>query len=139
MQFPSSTIPSPLPLAPLPISKPTLPQEPYVHILPQAARTFYNDLPVAEQEAWLAKVRPHAYATMTAKAPAAAWKEIPTSYLVCENDLAIPVFAQEGMTEMARGMGGEVEVTRVKSGHSPFLSIPEEVVRWLRGVAGEVL
>lgn len=112
---------------------------PYARTRPHAANVFYNDLPEAQQQKWYAGTRTQASATMTAKAAATSWMEIPTSYLLCENDLAIPPQAQEGMTEMAKGMGGEVEVTRVKSGHSPFLSVPDEVVAWLRRVAGEVV
>ncbi|KAF2688409.1 alpha/beta-hydrolase [Lentithecium fluviatile CBS 122367] len=104
---------------------------------PSAANVFYNDLSQEQQQEWYAKTKHHTFATKQAKATAASWKEIPTSYLLCEDDLAIPAFAQEAMTGMVRDMGGEIEVERIKSGHSPFLSRPGEVVGWLRRVAGE--
>lgn len=67
----------------------------------------------------------------------AAWKNIPVSYLVCEDDQALLVQGQDGMIEIVRGKGVEVEVTRLKASHSPFLSMPDETAKWIRGVAGE--
>ena len=43
------------------------------------------------------------------------------------------------MSGAAKAAGAEVEVTRMNSGHSPFLSKPEETVEWIRKVAGEKL
>lgn len=93
---------------------------------------------------------------MVAPATAASWKEIPSSYLLCENDRAIPSAGQEDMVNRAKNAGAEVEVTRIKvsnrreivssymlmnaqAGHSPFLSQPDETVKWIRGVCGEKL
>lgn len=74
---------------------------------------------------------------MYAKTTAASWQTIPTSYLLCEDDLAIPAAAQEGMIKgVEEAGGGEIEVTRIKSGHSPFLSKPDETAAWLQKVAG---
>jgi hypothetical protein len=41
------------------------------------------------------------------------------------------------MVKGVEDMGGKIEVTRIKSGHSPFLSKLEETVEWIRRVAGE--
>ncbi|KAF2250569.1 alpha/beta-hydrolase [Trematosphaeria pertusa] len=104
---------------------------------PHAAGVFYNDLPEADQQYWYAKTSTHSFGTKTAKATAASWKEIPTGYLLCEEDIPIPPFAQELMTGQVREMGGEIEITRIKSGHSPFLSRVDETVAWIRRAAGE--
>lgn len=66
-----------------------------------------------------------------------AWMEIPTSYLLCEDDQAIPLAAQEAMTRMVKEKGGEVQTERTSAGHSPFLSRPDETAQWIRMVAGE--
>ena len=50
-----------------------------------------------------------------------AWKEIPSAYIICEADNAIPLFAQEAMSGRAN------EVLRMKTDHSPFLSAPDEL------------
>ena len=54
-------------------------------------------------------------------------------YLFCTEDAAIPLFAQEMMVEKARESGVEVREWRVKSGHSPFLSMPEKVAEVVAG------
>lgn len=38
------------------------------------------------------------------------------------------------MTDKVKELGGDIEVTRVKSGHSPFLSKVEETAAWVEGV-----
>jgi pimeloyl-ACP methyl ester carboxylesterase len=50
-----------------------------------------------------------------------AWKEIPSTYIICEQDNAIPVFAQEAMS------GRASQQIRIDSDHSPFLSSPKEL------------
>lgn len=64
-----------------------------------------------------------------------AWRHLPTSYLVCTDDQAMPLRDQEAMIRAARAEGGVVHVSHVKSGHSPFLSKPDEVVKWIERVA----
>jgi pimeloyl-ACP methyl ester carboxylesterase len=53
----------------------------------------------------------------------AAWKTIPSWYLVCTNDLMIPPPAQEFM---AKRMNATIQ--SIASSHSPFMSKPEAVV-----------
>ncbi|WP_437307271.1 alpha/beta fold hydrolase [Sorangium sp. So ce388] len=57
-----------------------------------------------------------------------AWQELPSTYVICERDNAIPVFAQEAMSQRAR------EVRRLDAGHSPFLSRPDDVAALVRDV-----
>jgi hypothetical protein len=49
--------------------------------------------------------------------------------VICERDQAIPPFAQEAMSKRA------TEVVRLDSGHSAFLSRPDEVVGLLERFA----
>lgn len=100
---------------------------------------FYNDLPAEEQQKYMSQIKSHSFATKKAKSTAASWKEIPTWYLLCEDDNAIPAFAQDLMTGGVKQMGGDIQIERIKSSHSPFLSQPEYVVNWLRRAAGEQL
>lgn len=109
-------------------------QEPNGIVLPGDPDKFYNDLPEAEKAHWFALVQPHSLATFYAKATGESWKIVPTRYLLCELDEGIPAVAQEGMTGMVKSMGGEMEVTRIRSGHSPFLSRVDETMEWVRGV-----
>jgi len=78
---------------------------------------FFNDVtdkPVGELEA-------QTYAVATDQLEAAAWHQVESTYVVCENDNAIPVFAQEAMARRA------TTVRRLPSGHSPFLSRPADL------------
>jgi pimeloyl-ACP methyl ester carboxylesterase len=56
----------------------------------------------------------------------AAWRTIPSTYIVCEHDMAVPVAAQE---TMARRAG---RVLRISASHSPFLSRPAQLAGILR-------
>jgi pimeloyl-ACP methyl ester carboxylesterase len=56
---------------------------------------------------------------------AAAWREKPSTYVVCAGDLAIPAGAQRGRAGRA---GRTIEVA---AGHHPFLSRPAEFARLL--------
>lgn len=61
---------------------------------------------------------------------AAAYRDqgIQVTYLVCERDMALPSAAQRGMIEQMRSSGVGVEEEVCHGGHSPFLSVPGEVV-----------
>jgi hypothetical protein len=54
---------------------------------------------------------------------------------VCEDDQAIPAFAQDAMIQGVKEAGAEIEVQRIKASHSPFLSRPDETVEWILSVA----
>lgn len=51
----------------------------------------------------------------------AAWKTVPSTYVICEQDRAVPPPAQEAMSARAG------TVHRLPSSHSPFLSRPADV------------
>jgi pimeloyl-ACP methyl ester carboxylesterase len=55
-----------------------------------------------------------------------AWKTIPSTYIVCEADNAVPVAAQELMAKRAN------DVYRLNTSHSPFLSQPAALARFIR-------
>jgi pimeloyl-ACP methyl ester carboxylesterase len=52
---------------------------------------------------------------------AAAWQTVPSTYVVCERDNAVPPALQERMAERAG------TVSRIDAGHAAFLSRPDEV------------
>jgi hypothetical protein len=49
------------------------------------------------------------------------------------------VFVQEAMVKVCQDAGADMVTERVFSGHSPFLSKPDETVDFLRRAAGEKL
>jgi pimeloyl-ACP methyl ester carboxylesterase len=54
-----------------------------------------------------------------------AYTKIPTTYLYCENDRALPLAVQEMMVKQA---GLDAQELRCGAGHSPFLSQPDVFV-----------
>ncbi len=91
---------------------------------------FFADVDPDVAAAAIARLRPQSYAVASDRLTAAAWKDVPSTYVVCENDNAIPVFAQEAMAQRA----GHVE--RLPSSHSPFLSHPAELTAIIEAAAG---
>jgi hypothetical protein len=95
---------------------------------------MYHDLPSKEAEEWQAKLKPHSLATFQDKISAAAWRKIPTAYLVCEDDRTIPVQRQDAMIAKTQEQGGEITTERLFVAHSPYISKPDG---FLRRAAGE--
>ena len=97
---------------------------------------FYNDCTTEQIEAARAAIRPQSTLCFLLPLTYAAWKHIPSTYLVCENDKAIPLAAQEGMIAQP---GASFTVERCKASHSPFLSMPDFTAEVVRRAAGETV
>jgi pimeloyl-ACP methyl ester carboxylesterase len=95
---------------------------------------FYNDLPKDVADHWYSKLTFQSVASFQRKQTYSAWKYIPTTYVICELDKAIPPAAQEGMASQE---GGLFTIERINSSHSPFLSKPKETAEVIRKAVGE--
>ena len=84
-------------------------------------RVFYNDCPPDVAERAAASLVPQRKAAFTQELRAAAWERVPSTYVACERDNAIPPAVQERMAILAD------TVSRIDAGHAPFLSRPHEV------------
>jgi len=91
---------------------------------------FYNDCDPDVAAAAAARLTAQTAKSFTDPITRTAWREATTTYVICERDNAIPVFAQEAMAARA----GRVE--RLNASHSPFLSRPDELAALLRSAAG---
>lgn len=99
---------------------------------------FFHDCEPETQADASARVRANhmALSAKTHPLTAAAWSSIPSTYVVCTQDLAIPADAQRAMAQRS---GSVVEL---EASHSPFLSMPGKVAELLndellrRGGAG---
>lgn len=100
---------------------------------------FYNDLSEEAAEPWIKELKPHSYRTFFSQLTAEPWRTIPSAYLVCEKDNAIPLAGQQGMIAMAQGMAANSfeMVETCSASHSPFLSMPETVADFLAKVASK--
>ncbi|KAF2086006.1 alpha/beta-hydrolase [Saccharata proteae CBS 121410] len=97
---------------------------------------FYDDLDTATAQQFSEKLVVHSLLAWAEPITQEAWKEIPSTYLVCRNDKAIPVARQVEMTEVASGEGADMVVEWCDAAHSPFASVPGFVVEVLeRAVA----
>ncbi|WP_204072460.1 alpha/beta hydrolase [Planotetraspora phitsanulokensis] len=83
--------------------------------------SLYGDLPEDEAEQAVSTLVNQTVRSFAEKVDAAAWLEIPSTYIVAEQDKAIPPALQEKMAAQA------AEIRRLTSSHSPFLSQPAQL------------
>jgi pimeloyl-ACP methyl ester carboxylesterase len=86
---------------------------------------FYGDVEPDLAQRCARRLHPQSVAAATATLPAAGWHDIPSRYVICEQDQAIPVSVQETMSRHAD------DVVRLDASHSPFLSRPDELIALL--------
>lgn len=124
------------------ISCPT--QAPYLRAATQgekmtiinADRIFYNDLPESGMDTLISSLKHQSKASFFTPLTYAAYQDVPVSYLLCENDNAIPFQAQQAMV----GIGGPNVASHIcAAGHMPMIQMPERVVNVIREAAGEVV
>lgn len=66
----------------------------------------------------------------------AGYKDVPVSYLLCEEDLVIPEGNQSRMINLIEQEGSrKVDVTRIPAGHAPNITATQAVVDWITHVA----
>jgi pimeloyl-ACP methyl ester carboxylesterase len=90
-----------------------LPDDP-VHV-------FYEDCAPDVAACAVAALVPHRKDAFLQETRAAAWQSVPSTYVVCGRDNAIPPEVQERMAARAG------TVSHIDASHSPFLSRPDEV------------
>ncbi|MFF3561304.1 alpha/beta fold hydrolase [Streptomyces sp. NPDC002574] len=84
-------------------------------------RVLYGDVAPEDAERAIARLVPQSVKSMSEPLTAVGWKAVPSSYIVCEDDAALPPAVQEEMALRA-----ERSYRRAWS-HSPFLSAPAEL------------
>ena len=94
---------------------------------------LFNDIPDSVAEFWLPKMQCQPATGWADVIEYPGWKDVPSVYLVCENDQVMPL---EGQLHLAQMAGSDIE--RCGSGHLVMLSMPEKVVEVVRKAAGEV-
>jgi pimeloyl-ACP methyl ester carboxylesterase len=94
---------------------------------------LFNDLSPAETDKWMSVLQPQPLSGWGMTTEYAGWTEIPSVYLICENDQVLPASLQE---QMATVMGARIE--RCESGHMVMLTMPEKVVGVIRSAVEEI-
>jgi pimeloyl-ACP methyl ester carboxylesterase len=87
---------------------------------------FYADVDEAVARDAIMRLGHQSLVSFGQQVTKAAWRTIPSTYVVCEQDRAVPVEAQEAMAQRAG------RVLRMPSSHSPFLSRPAQLAGILR-------
>jgi pimeloyl-ACP methyl ester carboxylesterase len=95
----------------------------------EAERVFYNTSPADATSDALTRLRPHSRLSFEQPVRSVAWRDVPSTYVICDRDQAIPVPAQEAMSARAGS------THRLDSDHSPFLTDPDAVVGLIRAIA----
>ncbi|KAI0550675.1 alpha/beta-hydrolase [Xylaria curta] len=101
----------------------------------QAYKCF-SDIPKEDALHWHGQFALHSAVSFGNPLTHAGYKDAPVSYLFCEEDLIISPEIQKREIEMIETeTGGKVDVTSVKAGHCPNVSVPEKTVDWILHVA----
>jgi pimeloyl-ACP methyl ester carboxylesterase len=95
----------------------------------KAAEIFYNDCE-PELASWaIEQLRPQAAGCLVERATQAAWRDVESTYILCEDDLALSESFQEQMAKRC------TRVTRWPTSHSPMLSRPDLLIELLADLA----
>jgi hypothetical protein len=100
------------------------------------AERFYNDLDEETTNKYVAALLHHAWPTMQDPLTHEGYRDVPTTYLLCEKDAAIPVEAQKFMSSYPGE--GVVKIHTCAAGHSPMLSMPQVVADVVHEAASAV-
>lgn len=87
-----------------------------------AKELFFADVDDAEAADAVAQLRRQPKAPFAAELTQAVWHEVPSTYVVTEQDRIFPVAAQEALAARSGS-----RVFRMPTSHSPFLSRPEQL------------
>lgn len=98
---------------------------------PAAAYMPFHDLPDEYAQHWSALFKPHSLGAMWSKQTYAAWKDIPSTYVMCDQDRVVSVEKQEEMIKNARELQPKAfdVVERLASGYESILSKVDEMVK----------
>jgi acetyl esterase/lipase len=105
--------------------------------VPDPATWFFNDLPPADAAAWAKKLVVHPTSAQFDSITHEAYRSIPTTYIVCDNDAGLIPMVQEMMIENVRNAGVNVDVERLPASHSPFLSMPAKTAKLVLKIASK--
>ncbi|MBO9499068.1 MAG: alpha/beta fold hydrolase [Novosphingobium sp.] len=121
-----------IPVPPLGANAATRLEGEWTSLDPEAAvPVFYQDCDAATIAWALQRLRPtHLDAITTPARLGEAFASVPKTYIYCAQDRAIQPEAQQAMVARCPG----IDTLALDSGHSPFLSMPEQLAAILRGI-----
>lgn len=99
-----------------------------------AKNVFFNDVDAVLSYHWIQKMRTQPASGWNGTVTYCAWKEIPSVYLVCEADQAIPPSVQ---IQMAKNAGSKIETCA--GGHMVQIVMPQTVAETIENAATSFL
>ncbi|KAK8036140.1 alpha/beta-Hydrolase [Apiospora rasikravindrae] len=99
-----------------------------ITILPEDAKDmFYQDVDDATAAELAKDLQPQSLGAYWCKTTFAAWRYIPTTYIICKRDVPTTVTAIHWLIETAKASGPHKidAVIEADAGHSPFVSKPQ--------------
>jgi hypothetical protein len=111
-----------------------------IHDDPAAtARVILQHMSPEEGEAVVKKFARHSYVSFINEITFAGYKDIPVSYLLCEEDLCIPAEVQRvGIDMIEKESGRKVDVTSIKADHCPNWTAEKQTIEWILDVTKKV-
>ena len=95
----------------------------------QVGKATFSDLPEAEAVALAKHMGVHSIPSYNTPLTYPGYRDVDVSYIVCDEDLVIPIQAQEKMIEfLKQDTGKPVDVHHIKASHAPQASQPELVI-----------
>ncbi|KAJ5540307.1 alpha/beta-hydrolase [Penicillium frequentans] len=89
----------------------------------QEETIFYHDMTPEARKTAISKLKPHAKPSFHEKAIYEPWHDMPSFYLFCDQDKAVPLQLQEGLAQTLGNPGTH----HADGSHSAFLSVPDQV------------
>jgi pimeloyl-ACP methyl ester carboxylesterase len=104
----------------------------FAEIQVSARELFYHDLPVAEGDGWVSRIRKQSIKALTDDREIVypGWQDVPVWTLITTDDKALPPEAQKMMVAASKE-SAEITVREIDSSHSPMLSRSKEVVEFM--------
>ncbi|WP_435205003.1 alpha/beta hydrolase [Micromonospora sp. bgisy143] len=92
--------------------------------------TFYSDLSDVDAKVAIDQLVDQSLLSCVQPTTRAAWRTVPSTYVICTEDRQFPVSLQEQYAAQT------TDVVRIPTGHSPMLSKPDQVADILTSRAG---
>lgn len=88
---------------------------------------FYQDVDDSVVAELVKDLRPQSFGSFWSTTTYAAWRNIPTTYILCMGDSPTTVVAAQYLIDTAKASGPHKidNVIKADSGHSPFISKPQ--------------
>lgn len=96
---------------------------------------FYNGLSHEQIADAMNDLKPHSYQVMHSPLTYEGWRHVPTTYLYCSQDAAIPPHIQKLMVEET-AKGVDIRTETCEAGHSPMINRAEDVAAAIKRSLG---